>query len=530
VPIINEHWKDDVNNTLNGWPWINYIASSIENVTVHFPNCTTRPARNCGYQQPPPCEWWYDPDFPWELEGWWALGYYPGPWNWHACSELWINYTAASYLTVDYLADAQAVAVIESFATDNFGNVVENVDMSFYTDFGAITLIGEVVPGLYTATLIADDWGNATITVTDTKSGVFNNTQVEFLSAYLDMVPGPFMSENFTIPMYIYAPSLTGYLDFYSLNVSYNNTVMQFSDIIDGDPTDGFPTPIVEMIDNNTVHIYQTNGLETAEEIIQAGYLVFNLNETEPGSIQMDWIYLETMLVNDTRLIWNRPIPAPWIFKAKEKKEVRIKVWRLLAGDDTPTVSDDEINKDIEEAQEIFTREGRQCDICLQLEIVTCINNITQAQWQAIDADNDGILDDGERNNLFKLFNEDPVHGVWPADVNSYYGFPLPGAAESGLSQIGGEGGGLYSGGVVVDNTKDHDNYTLAHELIHYLSKNRVLDSQKDASRRQGARRGGNLFNNDGWCNTATYKGGRNLTREQGRLICEQAGKLLRAP
>lgn len=102
VPILNEHWVDGVNNTLNGWPWISYVASGIEGVTVHFPNCTTRPALNLGYAQPPPSEWWYDPDWPWELEGWWAFGHYPGAWNWPSGSEWWINYTAASYLTIDY--------------------------------------------------------------------------------------------------------------------------------------------------------------------------------------------------------------------------------------------------------------------------------------------------------------------------------------------------------------------------------------------------------------------------------------------
>jgi len=40
-----------------------------------------------------------------ELEGWWALGYYAGPWNWPANSTWWINYTAASYLTIDYFAE-----------------------------------------------------------------------------------------------------------------------------------------------------------------------------------------------------------------------------------------------------------------------------------------------------------------------------------------------------------------------------------------------------------------------------------------
>jgi hypothetical protein len=104
TPIINEHWKDGVNNTLGGWPWIMYLASGIESVFVDMNNGTARYGINGGYAQPPPAEWWYDPDWPWELEGWWALGYFPGPWNWPPGSDWWLNYTAASYLTIDYNA------------------------------------------------------------------------------------------------------------------------------------------------------------------------------------------------------------------------------------------------------------------------------------------------------------------------------------------------------------------------------------------------------------------------------------------
>jgi len=109
VPIVNEHWVDGVNNTLNGWPWINYVASGIQSVVVHFPNCTKRAANNLGHQQPPPSEWWFEPDWAQEVEGWWALGYYSGSWNWPAGSEWWVNYTAASHLTVDYNIDPPPV-------------------------------------------------------------------------------------------------------------------------------------------------------------------------------------------------------------------------------------------------------------------------------------------------------------------------------------------------------------------------------------------------------------------------------------
>jgi len=100
LQVINEHWVDGVNNTLNGWPLIGYTATSIQSVYVKFPNGTERYAYNNGFEMGPPGEWWYEPAYPCELEGYWALGYFPG--GWPAGTEWWINYTAATYLTIDY--------------------------------------------------------------------------------------------------------------------------------------------------------------------------------------------------------------------------------------------------------------------------------------------------------------------------------------------------------------------------------------------------------------------------------------------
>jgi hypothetical protein len=106
VPIINEHWVDGVNNTVSGWAAIGYVATGIQSVYVKFPNGTERFARNYGYMAPPPSEWWYDPDWPWEFE---RLLCFCCSWDWPAGSEWWVNYTAASYLTVDYTAIAPPV-------------------------------------------------------------------------------------------------------------------------------------------------------------------------------------------------------------------------------------------------------------------------------------------------------------------------------------------------------------------------------------------------------------------------------------
>jgi hypothetical protein len=87
-----------------GWPPLQYIASGIQSVYIIMPNGTERYARNNGFEKPPPAEWWYEPDFPYELESWWATGYFVGPYTWPDGTEIYVNYTAAAFIHVDYNA------------------------------------------------------------------------------------------------------------------------------------------------------------------------------------------------------------------------------------------------------------------------------------------------------------------------------------------------------------------------------------------------------------------------------------------
>jgi hypothetical protein len=87
-----------------GWPPLWYICSGIESVWLDMPNGTSRYARGLGYALPPPNEYWFDPDFPYELESWWASGYFTGPFNWPAGTDVYVNYTAPAFIYIDYNA------------------------------------------------------------------------------------------------------------------------------------------------------------------------------------------------------------------------------------------------------------------------------------------------------------------------------------------------------------------------------------------------------------------------------------------
>jgi len=108
VHIMNECWVDGANSTLDGWPLIGWTATSIQSVYVKFPNGTERysPGGFGCFEEDWPCEWWYEPDYPGELEGWYILGYmgHDDP-AWPSNSTWWINYTAGSYLTINYNAE-----------------------------------------------------------------------------------------------------------------------------------------------------------------------------------------------------------------------------------------------------------------------------------------------------------------------------------------------------------------------------------------------------------------------------------------
>jgi hypothetical protein len=102
-----------------GWPPIAYIASGFESVWIDMPNGTSRYARALGNYLPPPNEYWYDDWFPYELESYWATGYYAGPWVWPDGTDVYINYSAAAFVTIDYNAPPDPnLRYIEYLGTD----------------------------------------------------------------------------------------------------------------------------------------------------------------------------------------------------------------------------------------------------------------------------------------------------------------------------------------------------------------------------------------------------------------------------
>jgi hypothetical protein len=125
-----------------GWPGLggylapySVIASSFISVYVDFNNGTARYAMNSGYHSdkweyagwpamPPGGEYWYDPDYPYEMESWWATGFldaylgigptvttWPDLVGYGTETDIWINYTMPPEVYIEYLTQPSTVFV-----------------------------------------------------------------------------------------------------------------------------------------------------------------------------------------------------------------------------------------------------------------------------------------------------------------------------------------------------------------------------------------------------------------------------------
>jgi hypothetical protein len=443
-------------------------------------------------------------------------------------------------LAAEYdFSQAEPRAIIRAYATDAYGNIAEDANITFTTDLGTIVSICEEPPGLYTATLVPHDWETATITAIDITSGLTNSLQVEFFAGYLDVPKGAPLGVNFTVPVYVYAPSKNGYLFTYNMSIFFNSTIVTLLDVKDGNLTDGFATPIVDVIDNDTIRIHQTNQLATADENVPVANLIFTtfLEENCIIGIKPPHIYLQTIREGLPE-IWLQDNPPPKENKGKETVTYTATIWRIKKKDGTRIPTDEQINKRIEFYENLYKKLADDCFLPFLIKISYKIKEIDWDEWKGkIDKSgdpkrpgfDDGKLDAGEREAMHG--SEEWVDA--DVDINIYLGFDLKDTNGESIEDVIEDGVTVRKGRVFVNEVAEHDyhKYVLAHEVLHKLSKNKILDSYagrgmkkeeakkaQEEAQRQGAKEAENLFNASDFC-TKECKIGPKLTKQQGDLI-----------
>ena len=175
------------------------------------------------------------------------------------------------------------------------------------------------------------------------------------------------------------------------------------------------------------------------------------------------------------------------------------------------------IDRDIDRANEIYRKNADECDFTKIIQFrIKEIRNISRDEWRRI-AGADGCLDAGlisEVNNLPDDDNASTINVYYVPRIDYNYRDPKTGRMIT-VNALGVSWEGDKPG-IAIDNSLDFDNRTLAHELAHQLSNNRVVDQGKPNANVQGANTPGNLMNYDFT--------GDDLTRVQAQLIEAEMG------
>lgn len=184
---------------------------------------------------------------------------------------------------------------------------------------------------------------------------------------------------------------------------------------------------------------------------------------------------------------------------------------------------------DIQQAEDIFHKNAQSCNCPHYLQIDHRYYKFSDTQWEKIFGEGQGSEYASVSPDAVGDFYEGNAKTIVPlrACTKVFYVHDS-GGAHAGESvrprSFYDENTPKYLVGpyIVLESRRDTDGRTLAHELTHHLSGNRVTDPDQARGPRQGATQIGNLMNYDEMNSDGTMKtkkSGDNLTKNQCELI-----------
>jgi len=153
-------------------------------------------------------------------------------------------------------------------ALDEFNNKImpERVNMTLATDMGVVGTLTSDENGVFHTTLVSNDLGiaNLTATVHDLlyDRHVNETTQVNFPAIYFSAPKVALVESTFIVPVNVYVSDPMRALGYYDLVFSFNSSIMRFVNASDGNPSDEFETPNVEIgLCMGSIRISQRNNV-----------------------------------------------------------------------------------------------------------------------------------------------------------------------------------------------------------------------------------------------------------------------------
>lgn len=397
---------------------------------------------------------------------------------------------------------------IKVVGRDVYGNILpysSSNNLSAVTSLGTVVDVSHDEYGVFTMWVAADELGMANVSIINkANDAVFSvSTEIPFLAVQLDPPKGIDMknTSQIDIPVYIYFPESLGDLYSYNLTLVYCTQTLAFSSVEDPDSSDDFDLPSVEVDkENGLIYLSQTRkevGV-SAKEAVEIASLKMDVIGIGTGSIYVSDGTLTNTDGEEGFLDGVIDGIAKWWYNIKDTKDLCVDIFTVPGSN----ITQQKINQDIAWANLIFSKIAQSCNCDYYLNFsVHSVTDLDAAKWGGVDTNGDNDLDVAELNGLMASYP--PTGSCIPV----YY----PPATDGGDLGWTWSGGGMPMG-VAVDNNKDPDNRTLAHEIAHYLSHREVEDpGNPPDSTSQGADTAGNLMN---YNNT-----GDDLTEDQCELI-----------
>lgn len=448
-------------------------------------------------------------------------------------TEVTFNAGEPSYIdviNVEYPYETEDhYAYVYASLHDEYGNILTLSDgyaLWFETDFGEFAARQyDAETNTWYAALTADSFGDATIAITEFGDMSINESvTVGFNMVYIDVPEAVSEGETFEVPVYI---NYAGYdsLAAYDLRITYNSGYTTFLEASDPVSADEFDAPSVD-VQGNEILIYQSTNSVPAEDedkIIQVANLVFQGAVVGGGAIYVNDGEITTGDEENVEAdLPAAPEEAGQDINVKTTKLICIDVY-TLEGSDESTYLD--ASFDVNYAEEIFNAAAENCNCPHYVNFTFFHQEIARDVWQGI-TEFSGMDFGGEDDVLEEDEIEDIALTLGAIDgcLQVFYIPQLEVDDETADADPNGYTIGWSDMNpteyIVVDNSRDaDDNLTLAHELLHMMSGNNVLDGhnpdatpqEQNDSINQGAEQPGNLMNYDDT--------GEGITQNQCNLV-----------
>jgi hypothetical protein len=414
--------------------------------------------------------------------------------------------------------------------TDQYNNLIPDSDFTGSTSFGNLTIKNNF-NGTAIAELQSDGYGEAHLDFqATTGTSVFSTTDTAtFLPIGLGNYAGYLMGvEPVSVPILLFLPAAAQELDGveFTLQIPAQLPVME----VNIDPA-RFDGGVVEqtILDNSDLKLVLMGMPVVSQDSFDGAIGEIFLGGMSPGSHELlgggslyssSPGYSESLLrggagvegdENGVHVPFPRPLAA---IEGKSEKRICADIF-IAPGSD---VSDDDVLSDVRQAEDIFYTNAQHCTCAHFLKIDTTLLTFNQTQWNRLTG-GDGYLD---QTNVISMYDTGiPVKPRAPCTKIFY--LPTDTSMESSGASVRSEQTDAWPIGnyLKIHNYRDRDGRTLAHELAHHLSGNRIGDPDSRRTQR-GAGTKDNLMSYDRFDeegNLTEKMTGDNLTTEQCDLI-----------